>query len=174
MVEPYDPETSQGDIDRLTRLGDFSNIDIVAILDQDGTVKLTYVLEEQRLLAAVSVVGNRVIPDGALLGPTGLRRGSPRDDFEIQRAIRDMQEQYQKKGYYRSEVTIDTEELEDNDVLIFEVIEGPRIRIRSIVFAGATAFPAKQLYAEIETSTWFPFLRRGEICLLYTSPSPRD
>ena len=161
--QPYDPETAQGDISRLTRLGDFASIDIIANLRTDGTVDLMYVFREERLLAAVSVVGNRVLADGALLGPTGLHRGSPRDDFLIQRGIREMEELYRSKGYYLAEVSLDSLQLKDNDILIFEVIEGPRVRTRFIMFAGATAFSPRQLSAEIETTTWFPFLRRGEV-----------
>ena len=161
--QPYDPETAQGDISRLTRLGDFSSIDIVADLRTDGTVDLTYVFQEERLLAAVSVVGNRVLADRDLLGPTGLHRGSPRDDFLIQRGIREMEELYRGKGYYLAEVSLDSLQLEDNNILIFEVIEGPRVRTRSIIFDGATSFTTGQLWAEIETTTWFPFFRRGEV-----------
>ncbi|MCH2140484.1 MAG: outer membrane protein assembly factor BamA [Phycisphaerales bacterium] len=157
----YDPETAKGDISRLTRLGDFANIDIVASLNTDGTVDLIYVFREERLLAAVSVVGNRVLPDSALLGPTGLYRGSPRDDFLIQRGEREMEELYQRKGYYMAEVSIDRTELEDNDILIFEVNEGPRGKVRAINFVGSTHYSDKELAAEIETRTWFPFFRVG-------------
>ncbi len=161
--QPYDPSTDQSDISRLTRLGDFASIDIIAELQSDGTVALTYSFKEERLLAAVSVVGNRKLNDGALLGPTGLHRGSSRDDFLIQRGIRQMEELYRSKGYFLAEVTIDEPELDENDVLIFEIIEGPRVRVRAIEFAGATAFAAKELSAEIDTTTWFPFFRRGEV-----------
>ncbi|MDP6986906.1 MAG: outer membrane protein assembly factor BamA [Phycisphaerales bacterium] len=161
--QAYDPDTARGDISRLTRLGDFSSIDIVAELRTDGTVDLTYEFSEQQLLAAVSVVGNRVLSDRALLGPTGLHRGSARDDFLIERGMREMAELYNSKGYYLAEVTIDAFQLEENDILIFEVVEGPRVRIRMIEFAGATHFSAKKLASEIETTTWFPFFRRGEV-----------
>ena len=67
---PYEPSTSRGDISRLTRLGDFSSIDVEATLLEDGTVALTYYFKEQTLLAQVQVVGNRVLSDSALLGPT--------------------------------------------------------------------------------------------------------
>ena len=161
--EPYTPETARGDISRLTRLGEFASIDIEAVLQDDGSVALTYVFKEQQLLAAVSVVGNKLLSDKSLLGPTGLHRGSPRDDFLIQRGIREMEQLYYAKGYFLAEVSIDLPQLDEHGVLIFEVIEGPRVRIRSIVFNGATTFPAKELSAEIETTTWFPFLRRGEL-----------
>ncbi|MCH2153241.1 MAG: outer membrane protein assembly factor BamA [Phycisphaerales bacterium] len=160
---PYEPSTARGDVSRLTRLGDFSSIDVQAALLQDGTVGLTYFFKEQQLLAQVQVVGNRVLSDSALLGPTGLRRGSARDDFLIERGIRDMQEAYRKRGYFLTTVSIDEEQLNQNDVLIFEVIEGPRVRVRQIEFVGNTHFPTKVLQAEISTRTWFPFLVRGEL-----------
>ncbi len=160
---PYEPSTARGDVSRLTRLGDFASIDVEATLLKDGTVALTYFFREQQLLAQVQVVGNRVLSDSALLGPTGLRRGSARDDFLIERGIRDMREAYRKKGYFLTTVSIDEEQLEANDVLIFEVIEGPRVRVRQIDFVGNTTFPSKVLQAEIETRTWFPFLVRGEL-----------
>ena len=160
---PYDPKSATDDVERLTRLGDFRNIDIKARLESDGTVALTYVFGEQQLLAEVQVVGNRVITDQQLLGPTGMRRGSPRDDFLIERSIRDMKEMYAKRGYYLAEISLDPVQLADNDVLIFEVIEGPRVRVRQIEFVGNETISSNLLYPQIKTRTWFPFFRRGEL-----------
>ena len=160
---PYDPKTARGDVERLTRLGDFQSIDIEATLEDDGTVALVYVFKEQQLLAEVQVVGNRVLSDQALLGPTGLRRGSPRDDFLIERAIREMQDLYAKRGYYLTELSLDEAQLDDNDILLFEVIEGPRVRVRMIDFDGNEAITDSYLSSEIKTRTWFPFFRRGEL-----------
>lgn len=160
---PYDPSTGRGDVERLTRLGDFKNIDIKATLEDDGTVSLVYVFKEQQLLSEVQVVGNRVLSDQALLGPTGLRRGSPRDDFVIERGIRDMEEMYAKQGYYLTEISVDQAQLDESGILIFEVIEGPRVRVRAIDFVGNEVISSKLLYSEIKTRTWFPFFRRGEL-----------
>ena len=160
---PYDPKTARGDVERLTRLGDFQSIDIEATLEDDGTVSLIYDFKEQQLLAEVQVVGNRVLSDQALLGPTGLRRGSPRDDFVIERAIREMEDLYAKRGYYLAELSIDESQLDENDILLFEVIEGPRVRVRMIEFDGNEAISDGLLHSEIKTRTWFPFFRRGEL-----------
>jgi len=160
---PYDPKTASTDVELLTRLGDFSSIDIEATLEEDGTVSLVYVFDEQQQLSEVQVVGNRVLTDQVLLGPTGLHRGSPRDDFLIERGIREMQDLYQEKGYYLTEVSVDQNQIEENDLLIFEVVEGPRVRVRAIEFEGNATVPNKRLYSEIKTRTWFPFFRRGEL-----------
>ena len=159
----YDPKTASADVELLTRLGDFNSIDIEATLEDDGTVSLVYVFEEQQQLGEVQVVGNRVLTDQVLLGPTGLSRGSPRDDFLIERGIREMQDLYQEKGYYLTEVSIDNAQLDENGILIFEVVEGPRVRVHAIEFEGNVSVPDKLLYPEIKTRTWFPFFRRGEL-----------
>jgi outer membrane protein insertion porin family len=161
--QPYDPKTARNDVNRLTRLGDFRSIDVVAELMDDGTVSLRYLFQEERLLAEVSVVGNSSLDDVSLLDPTGLRRGSPRDDFLIQRGVRLMEATYHGKGFYLVEVKIDRSQLKDNDVLLYEVIEGPRVRIRAIEFTGNTAFSARKLRAQIETKTWFPFYQRAAV-----------
>jgi len=161
--QAYDPKTARNDVNRLTRLGDFRSIDVVAELQEDGTVALRYLFREEELLAEVSVVGNRMLADSALLGSTGLHRGSPRDDFLIQRGIRLMEDLYKGKGFYLVEITVDEKQLGDDGVLIYEVIEGPRVRIRAIEFVGATSFPPRKLRAQIETSTWFPLLERAAL-----------
>jgi len=161
--QPYNPQTARSDVNRLTRLGDFKSIDAVAALQDDGTVELLYIFHEEELIAEVSVVGNRMLGDSALLNPVGLHRGSPRDDFLIQRGIRLMQTAYHEKGFYLVEVRIDMQQLDEDGVLIYEIIEGPRVRIRAIEFVGNTSFSARKLRAQIETSTWFPLFRRAAL-----------
>jgi outer membrane protein insertion porin family len=161
--QAYDPETARNDVNRLTRLGDFGSIDVIAELQNDGTVALRYLFQEEELLAEVSVVGNRMLDDSALLAKTGLHRGSPRDDFLIQRGIRLMEDMYKGKGFYLVEITVDEKQLGSDGVLIYEVIEGPRVRIRAIEFVGAESFRGRKLRSQIETSTWFPLLERAAL-----------
>ena len=59
------------DVELLTRLGDFSSIDIEATLEEDGTVSLVYVFDEQQQLSEVQVVGNRVLTTRYCLDPPG-------------------------------------------------------------------------------------------------------
>ncbi|MDG2291646.1 MAG: outer membrane protein assembly factor BamA [Phycisphaerales bacterium] len=159
----YDPQTARGDVSRLNRLGSFQSIDVESTLEKDGTISLVYVFKEQQRLAEVQVVGNRALSDQALLGPAGVGRGVARDDFLIERSIREMKDLYAKRGYYLTEVSVDAQQLEENDILIFEVIEGPRVRVYSIEFDGNMSIPDKRLHSEIKTRTWFPFFRRGEL-----------
>ena len=40
-------------------------------------------------------------------------------------------------------------------MLIFEIIEGPRVRVRQIEFVGNEAISSNLLYPQIKTRTWF-------------------
>jgi len=60
-------------------------------------------------------------------------------------------------------VIIDQAELDESDVLIYRVVEGPRVKVRSIEFQGVRSFKVAEVQSEIETKTWIPLLRRGEL-----------
>ena len=161
--DPYDPATVSGDVQLLTRLGGFRNVDAEATLVDDGTVVLTYVLVEAPIIAEVQVVGNKLISDQDLLAVTRITRGVPRDDFLIENAKRAIETEYRERGHYLTTVTVDESELDESGILFFRVIEGPRVKIKAIEFRGNHAFTDDQLHAEISSRTSVPLFRRGEL-----------
>ena len=161
--DPYDPRVVEEDVRRLTRLGRFKPIDSKVILQDDGTVHIVYVLVEQQIIASVNVVGNKLISDQELLTVVPMLPGVARDTFLIDKGRRAIGEKYRKLGNYLVEVEIDKAELNNAGVLIYKIMEGPRVRVKSVRFEGNNSFASKQLSAEIETSIAVPFLRRGEL-----------
>jgi outer membrane protein insertion porin family len=161
--DPFDSEAARMDVRLLERLGEFKFIDAQAQLQPDGTVVLVYAVVEQPLIAEVQVVGNRLITDQELLGVVSLIPEGPRDDFQIERAKRAIEALYRQKGHYLTTVNVDERELTETGILIFQIIEGPRVRVTAIEFDGNGAFSDKQLRAEIKTRTAFPLFRRGEL-----------
>src|SRR5690606_28589264 len=57
----------------------------------------------------------------------------------------------------------DESELEEAGILLFRIVEGPRVRIHAIEFVGNEAFSDRQLLPEIETRTAMVLVRRGEL-----------
>lgn len=159
----YDPQTIRDDVGRLNQLGRFATVTAEAELRDDGTVHVTYHLVEQPLIAEVQVVGNTLISDQDLLSVVRLMRGSPRDDYLVQNAVRSIQAEYRARGHYLATVMVDDTELEQSGILIFRIIEGPRVRIRSIDFDGNEAFEDRLLHREISTRTAILAFRRGEL-----------
>ena len=161
--DPYDPTVVEEDVRRLTRLGRFKPIDSKVILQDDGTVHIVFVLEEQQIIASVNVVGNKLISDQELLSVIPMLPGVARDTFLIDKGRRAIAEKYRKLGNYLVEVEVDRAELDNAGVLIYEIMEGPRVRVKSVRFEGNNSFASKLLSAQIETSVAVPFLRRGEL-----------
>ena len=159
--EPYDPQKVARDIQNITRLGRFGAVRADIQQRADGSVLLTYMVEEQPLLADVQVVGNKAKTDQELMGLVLLRGGDPRDDFLIERGVEQIRKTYRDAGYFLAEVSVDAETLEESDVLIFRVREGPRIKVRGLKFEGNKVFVDKQLKTAVGTKTAFPLFEKG-------------
>ncbi|MFK7961790.1 MAG: outer membrane protein assembly factor BamA [Phycisphaerales bacterium] len=159
--DPFDPAVVRGDVQRLERLGRFGLIESEAELREDGTVAVTFTLTVQPPVNEVQVVGNKAVSDQDILGVVRQARGGPRDDYLIDRAIRDIRELYVEKGYYLTEVSIDRRLLEEQATLVFRIIEGPRVRIRQITFDGNANLGSKLLRPETKTRTHLLLLRQG-------------
>lgn len=161
--DPFDPETVKADVHRLNRLGQFKYVDGIGQLQPDGSVVVLYRFQEQAIISDVQVVGNKLISDQDLLAVVSQFPKGPRDDFQIQRAKQAIEDLYRKRGYLLTTVTVDETELDKAGLLIFRVVEGPRVKVRDIEFFGNQAFDAEQLYAQVRTRTALLLLRKGEL-----------
>jgi len=159
--EPYDPQKVARDIQNITRLGRFASVRADVQQRDDGAVVLTYNVVEQPLLADVQVVGNKAKSDQELMGMVLLRGGDPRDDFLIERGVGQIEKAYRDAGYFLAEVEVDQDTLEESDVLIFRVREGPRIKVRGVRFEGNQQFIDKQLKTAVGTKKHIFIIEKG-------------
>jgi outer membrane protein insertion porin family len=158
---PLSVEAVQLDIQRLNRLGRFRKIDVKAQAFDDGSIALVYEFAEVPIIKGVEAVGNRQLTTKEIGAVVSLLEGTPVDRYQLDRARRQIQELYRKKGYYLSEVTVDEEELDKTGIVLFRIVEGERIKIAEIRFeefaGGKLAFTQGQLYQTIKSreSNWF-------------------
>ena len=158
----YDPAVVTGDIERLTRLGRFEKIAAV-VEEVPGGLNLTYRITEQPLLRSVELRGNKAVDDLTLRGAVTLRAGDPADNFLIERAVRQIQDLYRKRGFFVADVAVDEEALERDRRLVLTVREGPKLRVHGIAFEGNTVFADDQLRGEVKQPTRIPVLRQGNL-----------
>ena len=161
--DPYDPITIRQDVERLYRLGEFRSVTAEVELLTDGTVRVVLNVVEHVLIEEVQVVGNSLVSDQELLGVVRQVRRGARDDFLIENAKQQIEQIYREKGHYLTSVEVDETNLEEAGILLFRVIEGPRVKVRAIEFEGNEGFDDKQLQGEVKTKTAFLFFRRGEL-----------
>ncbi len=160
---PYDPQTIRDDIQRLQRLGRFGQVDAYAEIFGDGSVGVRFMVEEQPTINAVQTVGNKLISDQDLLAVIALRPNGPRDDFLVQQSIRNIKNLYKERGHFLVEAEVDEAQLATEGIVIFKVIEGPRVKVRSVQFEGNEAFEDKVLSAQTKTRTAMFLFRRGQL-----------
>ena len=173
--EPYIPDIVQGDVRILTHLGEFKHIYADVVLQEDGTVKLIYKFTEQQIITQVSVVGNTMMSDKILLAVTPVMQGLGRNQDAIDRGKRAIMDLYKEQGNYLVEVFPEVTvygkdideftglEIDESVVLIYKIMEGPRVRVKGMAFYGNHSFSNKELSAEIDTNVSVPFFRRGEL-----------
>lgn len=161
--QPYDAKVVSEDIVRITHLGRFSTVQASVDQQKDGTLVVKYIVHEQPILADVRVVGNKAISDQELLNLAVIRAGDPIDSYLVDRAINQIKRAYEKKGYFMTEIVLDKQLLDESNVLLFKIREGPKIRVREIRFAGNTVFSDKELKSQVRSKTYMFILREGEL-----------
>lgn len=160
---PYDSDKVASDIRTITRLNRFSKVEAKIKVNPDNTIDLTYAVTESMLLADVQVTGNKNLGDNELLGLILLGPGDPIDPFHIQNAREKIQDHYEKSGYFLAEVSVDEQALNEDNILIFKIREGPKPKIRDIKFSGNEIFTDDQLKTKINSNTYVFIFRKGEL-----------
>ncbi len=149
--QPYREAVAKEDVRRLFRIGQFRTLDAVVEPNPDGSVDLIFRVEEAPIVQDVQVVGNRSIPDKDIAEVVRIDPGVPIDEYELGRAERAIEELYRKRGFFLVDVTVDREELERDNVVLFIIREGGRISVTDIRFEGNESFPPRELRPEIKT-----------------------
>jgi outer membrane protein insertion porin family len=147
----FDAETLRGDLSRLNRLARFRTIEISGELLADGSMDLIYTLTPQPVISAVQTVGNRRFSDQEILADLDVLVGTPVDRFQLDRAVRFIEDKYRARGYYMVQVDVDEKELEATGAVIFRVREGERVRVTEVRFEGNRTYSESELRGAVRT-----------------------
>ena len=161
--QPFDAQSLRDDVATLYRLGQFQTVTADAVLQADGSVKVVYRVTEQSIIRDVQTVGNTLVSDQELRAQIPLYAGGPRDDFLVEQSLLRIKDLYRGKGHYLAEVRVDDSRLTDAGILIFVIVEGPRVRIKEIEFVGNRNIPTNILGSQISTKPAILFFRKGEL-----------
>ena len=147
-------------IDRLFATSLFSDVDIS---NENGLIKIF--VTENPIINRVTVEGNDVLETNILIAQLGIQ---PRRVYTKKVAIDGMQKLlqiYELSGRYGASVEPVIIKLDNNRVdLVFEVDEGPLIKISSIQFEGNARFSDRKLKQVIASreKRWWAFLTASD------------
>lgn len=158
--DKFDPETVREDYQRIYGLRKFSNVE-AKVEPTSGGVIVVFVVTEQRQISSIVFRGNLAIDTQRLQSVVGLRAGEAIDRFRISLAKQSIENLYRDKNYPFAHVDVPPEPLAERGELIFQVVEGPNVRVRNIDFKGARSFNEDKLKKQIQTRTWIFIFRSG-------------
>ncbi len=149
----------ESDVRELLRTRKFINV-FANTSVEGGEAVVIFVVEEKPQLASVEFIGNQKLKDKDLitLAPS---TGQPLDIYEVNRGRDEIIRKYRQAGYFYATVEVDAQVLERERRLVFQINEGPRVKVRKILFEGADSFSTRKLRSLVKTKTYVWVFRAG-------------
>ncbi len=152
---PLSTESVSSDIKALFDTGYFKDVK-VDIEPFEGGVKVIYVVVEKPSIRAVGFAGNDNIEDSKLQEKLGVNAGSIADPVLISDGASKIRDMYETEGYpLATVVPVVSAAGADRVMLLYDIKEGPRVRIRHIRFEGNEHVSSGKLRGAMETSEWW-------------------
>jgi outer membrane protein assembly factor BamA len=159
--DKFDPETVQEDYQRIFGLKKFSNVEPRVEPTDAGGVIVTFVVTEQSQISGIRYQGNKAVDTDTLKGVVDIREGEAIDRFRLALAKQAMQNLYKDRNYAFAHVDVDADELSKTGQVVFNIVEGPNVRIRKINFVGAHSFTQSRLKDQVQSKYWIFIFRHG-------------
>lgn len=109
----------------------------------------------------ISFLGNKKYSRKDLLEQIDFVVGDRVDEFALQNGRENIALLYSEAGYANATVTIDVELAKAEGIVEYIIEEGPRVRVRKILFEGNDNITSRQLLKQIETGTYIWLFRTG-------------
>lgn len=150
------------DVVRLLRTGKFLTVRADrGDVDAEGRVAVTFRVVERPIVAEVRFEGNRAFTDKVLVEKVPLKPDDPFDAFALREGRDNILLAYHDKGYGYATVEVDEASARASGSVVYVIEEGPRVRVRAVLFEGNTAFEERVLRKKIRTKTALWVIRAG-------------
>jgi len=153
--KPYDETIIQDDVRRLLNTKWFApgGVRIDTAVGSDGQVTVfVHVIELNNIVREVVFMGAQHLSEQELLDLSNVRRGGPLNPAMNQLAAQAIQNKLRDDGrYYASVTLLEGGTLSDTRV-VFQIVEGPIVRVRAVEFHGNRVASSGRLRTTIVTS----------------------
>ena len=157
--QPLNPDTVSNDEKSIYEMGFFSDVGS-KLVTVNGQTVLVYVVKERPQVNDVKFVGMKAFrpTDDKIVTAVKVHVGEVVDPVRIQETITELTKLYQDKSYLDVKITDRSiAEPDNSEVVVFDIDEGPLVRINQIKFVGNKAFTDDELRGVMETATYNRF-----------------
>jgi outer membrane protein assembly complex protein YaeT len=158
--EEYNPAKIDEDVRQLYKTNRFSNIQLLRESDGPDRIKVYFLLRElPNKIQKVTFRGAKHLKEDELRNLTGIHPDGILNPNLNQQACRRIEEKYEESGRPLSHCTlVKGGQIGDTEVL-FDITEGPKVKVRDIQFIGNTFVSGARLATRIHSShEWFGFI----------------
>lgn len=149
----YSAERVQDDANRIAATHMFKNISVRTQTTNDGRVIVIYQVQEHpNIVREVVFKHAKHLSEDELKTMTRIRKGMPLDTTLNRLAVFEIQDALRKKGRLWASVTLEEGFDESHTRVVFNITEGPVVRVRSTSFTGNEFASSAQLRTHIDTS----------------------
>jgi outer membrane protein insertion porin family len=149
--DKFNPETATEDTKRIAEIKGVEYCYYSTKLTDDK-VELTFVVVEKNIIRSIDFVGNRAYRSKKLQEKLGFKVGDYLDPVLAGTYTTTIAEFYRKNGFPYVGVSLDKEKISAGK-LVYNVNEGPRVKIVSVKFSGNKHLKTGELKKTIKTST---------------------
>lgn len=156
--DAVNPNSIEDDIKNLMGTGYFLTVRVVRDVKDTG-LGLTYVVQGKPVVTDIRFSGNKKFKTSKLLKKVTSKTGEPLDEHKVFMDSQEILKMYQKAGLQKTEVKpkpIINDAL-GRGTVTFEITEAPKVKIRDVIFEGASAFRQKKLRHAIKTRRHWMF-----------------
>ncbi len=153
----YSKSMLQTDATTLTATRMFRNVSVKETRLGDGRYQVYFEVQEYpNLIREVIFKNNNHISEKELENMVRLRKGTPLDPTSNRGACYDIQDYLRKKGRYYASVVLEEGDKPSDSRVVFNISEGPIVRIREIRFEGHhEVASAARLKTQIDSGSAF-------------------
>jgi outer membrane protein insertion porin family len=156
--EPYSTTRIRQGLERLYRTGDFRDILIETEPKADG-IQVTFTLVDKPPISEIRLKGNGTFPSNDLQRVMQVKTGDEFSNAGWKAALARLVTYYRQQGFLRARIVSETSTIEKENrvILVAEIQEGQRARVRDIQFHGDSVFPPAKLKTIIKTTPGGPY-----------------
>ena len=159
--QPLDENAVSADVKAIYKMGFFESVAVERRPQPGGSIVLTYRVKERPQITDVKFYGMKAVRsnDDKIVAAVKVHPGAIEDPVAVKETINAVAQVYEDKGYLDAKITFKSIPQPDNTAFgEFDVVEGPRVDITAINIEGNHAFSARELRAEMQTSTYSKLL----------------
>ena len=157
--EKFDRATVEEDLQRVYGLRKFANVEPRVEPTATGVIVI-FQVTEQKQIKTVTFKGNAAVDTGVLRDAVDVKPGESTDRFRVSLARQNLERLYKEKNHPFATVTVDEDALARGDV-VFNITEGPTVRVRRVQILGNHSFTDDKLKDQIKTRHWLWIFRQG-------------